>query len=83
MWNNGYGHWNMMNWDGGVWPWFMGFHGILWILFLALIVFALVHLIRGWRRDPGRDAALATLAQEYASGRIDRDEFMRRKKDLA
>jgi len=83
MWHTGYGHWNMMDWNGGVWPWFMGFHGILWVLFLVLIVFALVHLIRGWRRDPARDAALAILGQEYASGRIDRAEFLRRRKDLA
>ena len=79
MWN---GHWNAMGWDGGVWPWFMGFHGILWILFLVLIVFALVHLIRGWRYNPARDAALAALAEEYARGHISREEFLGRKRDL-
>jgi len=79
MWNN---HWNMMNWDGG-WPWFMGFHGILWLLFLVLIAFALIHLVREWRRSPAHEAALVSLGQEYASGRIDRDEFFRRRKDLA
>ena len=83
MWNNGFNHWNMMGWDGGTWPWFMGFHGILWILLLALIVFGLAHLIRGWRHDPARDAALATLGQEYAGGRIDRDEYLLRRKDLS
>ena len=46
MWNNGFNHWNMMGWDGGTWPWFMGFHGLLWILLLALIAFGLVHLVR-------------------------------------
>ncbi len=79
MWN---GHWNAMGWDGGVWPWFMGFHGIFWILLLTLIVFALVHMIRGWRHNPGRDAALAALAEEYARGRISREEFLGRKRDL-
>jgi len=82
MWNNGFNHWNMMGWDGGTWPWFMGFHGLLWILLLALIAFGLVHLVRDWRRSPARDAALATLGQEYAAGRIGRDEFFRRKKDI-
>ncbi len=82
MWNNGFNHWNMMA-DGGGWPWFMGFHGILWLLFLVLIAFALIHLVREWRRSPAHEAALTVLGQEYASGRIDRDEFLLRKKDLA
>lgn len=83
MWNNGFNNGAMMGWDGGGWSsWFMGFHGILWILFLALIVFGLIHLIRDRRRDPARDAALATLGQEYAGGRIDRDEFRWRIKDI-
>lgn len=83
MWNNGFNHGAMMGWDGGSWPWFMGFHGILWIFFLALIIFGLIHLIRDGRRNPARDAALTTLGQEYAAGRINRDEFLQRKKDLA
>lgn len=83
MWNNGYGYGNMMDWDGGGWPWLMGFHGLLWVLFAVLIVFALIHLIRDWRRDPARDAALAELGREYAAGRLNRDEFLLRKKDLA
>lgn len=64
MWN---GHWNAMGWNGGMWPWFMGFHGILWILFLTLIVFALVCLIRDRRNNPARDTASAGPASRRVS----------------
>lgn len=80
MWN---GHWNAMGWDGGPWSWFMGFHGLFWILLLSLIVFALISLVRDWRRNPARDAALAALAEEYARGRITREEYRDRKRELA
>lgn len=88
MWHNGFGHGyvagpgNWMGWDGGTWSWLMGFHGLLWILIVVFVVYALVRLIRNDRRDPARDAALAALGQAYADGRLDRDEFLRRKEDL-
>jgi len=82
MWRNGYGYHGMMGWDGGIWSWFMGFHGILWILFLVLIVFGLINLVRDWRRNPARDTALATLANEFASGRISREEYLSKKECL-
>lgn len=78
-----YEHGNAMGWDGGLWPWFMGFHGLFWILLLSLIIFALISLIRDWRRNPGRDAALGTLAEEYARGRISREDFRDRKREIA
>ncbi len=82
MWNGSSGHWNAMGWGDGIGSWFMGFHGILWILLLVLIVFALIHLVRGPRREPERDPAVSALAEEYARGRIDRDEYLRRREDL-
>ncbi len=33
-------HWGHSGWD-----WAMGFHGLIWLLFLALVVFALVLLV--------------------------------------
>ena len=78
----GNGHWHAMGWDAGVWSWFGGGHGLLWILVLALIVFAVVHLVRGSRHNPEADVALAALGEEYARGRISRDEFLLRKDDL-
>jgi uncharacterized membrane protein len=83
MWNGPGSHWNAMGWDGGIWPWFMGFHGIFWILITMLIVFWIVSLIRDWRRNPARDAVFSVLAEEYARGRIDRQEYLRRKEDLS
>ena len=62
---------------------FTSLGGILWIALLALVTFGLAHLIRGGRRNPARDAALVPLGQGYASGNIDRDELLRRQKDLA
>ncbi len=79
----GNGHWHAMGWDAGIWPWFSGFHGVLWIALLAVIVFAVVHLVRGSRHNPEYDAALAALGEEYARGRISRDEFLVRRDDLA
>lgn len=87
MWHNGfsggYGHGAWMGWDGGTWSWLTSFHGWLWIAFAVFIVYALVRLIRNERRDPAREAALAELGRAYADGRLDRDEFLRRKEDLA
>lgn len=62
---------------------FMGLGGILWIAVLAFVVFWLFKMISGGRHDSSsRDLALTTLGQEYASGRIDREEYLRRKSDL-
>ncbi|MBE0532236.1 MAG: hypothetical protein IH626_15510 [Rhodospirillales bacterium] len=87
---NGWNHGPMMGWDRwdlGLWPG----PGMLWVLFLALIIVGLLLLVRDWRRDSARerrydpawDAALAELGRQYAIGRIDREEFFRRKSDLA
>jgi putative membrane protein len=73
----------MMGWDGGFWPWAMGLPGLLWILLVAAVIFLLVRIALGRRRDPAGDTALEELGRQYAIGKIDREEFLRRKNDLA
>lgn len=86
----GYGpDWGMMGGWGGY-----GGYGplgmiIIWLLILALIVAAVVwvvrsashsgiHLPSGVRRSPGLDL----LEERYARGEIKRDEYLEKKKDL-
>jgi len=90
MWG-GYGQPGMMGHDGG-WYWWMGLHGLIWLLFIALLVVGLVALIRFlWRGGPahptargtGRSAALDLLEARYARGEIEREEYLQKKQDLA
>ena len=85
MWNGPYGM--MGGWDG--WGWFWPFHFIIPILFLALIITAVVLVLRyamSWgdhsprleRRSPGLDA----LEERYARGEINRDEYLEKKRDI-
>ena len=78
MWNEPYGM--MGGWDGSGWFW--PFHFIIPLLFWAFIITLVILLVRyaaGWgggrglveRRSPGLDA----LAERYARGQINRDEF--------
>jgi putative membrane protein len=68
----------MMAWSAGEWgggPWI----GIVWLLFWAALVIGAVYLLR--RRppppDPGESAG-AALAERYARGEIDEDEYRTR-----
>ena len=83
MWNGTYG---MMGWGGGLfWP----FHFIIPLLFIALIVAAVVmvlrtttglgdHPLRAERRSPGIDV----LEERYARGEINRDEYQQKRRDI-
>jgi putative membrane protein len=68
----------MMAWFGGGWgagPWI----GIVWLLFWAALVIGGLYLFR--RRPPHRDPAEsggAALAERYARGEIDEDEYRKR-----
>jgi putative membrane protein len=60
-------------WGGG--PWI----GIVWLLFWAALVIGAVYLFR--RRSPDRDpgqTAAAALAERYARGDIEEDEYRKR-----
>ena len=68
----------MTAWFGGGWgggPWI----GIVWLLFWAALVIGAVYLLRRrpTQRDPGESAA-AALAERYARGEIDEDEYRKR-----
>lgn len=74
--NAGWGSWTL-------------FHGIFSLLFLALAIAGIVALFRlGWKPRPGageagnRPAGLDVLERRYASGEIDREEYLQKKADL-
>jgi putative membrane protein len=83
MWNNNWENGHMTGWVDGGWQWMMGFHGIWTVVFLAIVIFVGVALIRDWRRGHTTDSALDKLNMSYAAGDIDRDEYLNRKRDLA
>ena len=71
----GYG---MMGWLG---PFgFIG-HGLIWIAFIALIVWAIVRLTRGRRAMPA-ESPLDVLKRRLAEGSIGADEFAKLRKTL-
>ena len=81
---------NMMGW-GGYGGYGGGFFGAVpMLLWWALIIAGIVVLARwissggsGWHRGSSADQALSVLRERYARGEIDKDEFDKRKADLA
>lgn len=61
------------------------FWAVLGLLLIVLAVLAIVWLVRSLngQRVTGRDDAELVLRREYASGRIDQDEYERRRAHLA
>jgi putative membrane protein len=82
MWNGPFG--TMGGWGG--WGWFGPFHFVIPLLFWALIITAVVLLVRYamghphhlGRRPPGLDV----LEERYARGEINRDEYLQKKRDM-
>ncbi|HEU0336331.1 MAG TPA: hypothetical protein VFR43_07235 [Gaiellaceae bacterium] len=67
------------HWDG--WPWLAP----LWLLFWALVIFLVVRLVvgrRGWGRRGPLDEARSILAQRFARGEIDAEEYRGRVAEL-
>lgn len=69
MWNEGWRHEGMMAWADGGWHWLLGFHGLLSIVFVAVIVFALVAIVRDLRRRddenrPGDGSAKSEIGRD-------------------
>lgn len=73
------------------WGWgMMAVHGFGWILLLALVIVVAVILFRSFGpaagldngRSAGPRSASEILDARYASGEIDREEYLSKKKDL-
>lgn len=83
MWHHGYG----MPYDGG-WSGWMPFHGPFGLVVGVLVIVAVVALVRHlWRGGSARTvsdgAALGVLETRYVNGEIDRDSYLKMKKDLS
>ncbi len=72
--------------DGGMMG--MGVMWLFWVIFggllIILTVLAIIWLVRSLndKRGTGRDDAEQLLRREYASGRIDQEEYERRRTHL-
>ena len=70
-------------WDGDHmgrgWWWVMG---IGWLIFLAVLVVLAVVLVRGLTNGRARGNADDILAERFARGEIDEDEYRRRRSAL-
>ena len=81
------GGWGMMGpgmMGGFGWMWLMP---VFWIVFLGLIIWAIVALVRNLSESKGSDSskadsALEMLKKRYARGEIDKEEYEAKKKDL-
>lgn len=91
------GNWNMMgNWGAGPAGFLgFGFGGIFMLVFWALVIWAVIALIRGGTgqgftcghdHDHGghkkENSPLDILKERYAKGEINKEEFEQKKKDL-
>jgi len=75
---------SMMGWGGG-WGLLGALHMLLWWVLIILGIVVLVKWLVAAKRDapaPG-DRAFEILRERYARGEIDKDEFDKRKSDLA
>lgn len=72
-----------MMWGDGWWGFGMG---LVWLVFLGLIVVGIVLATRGSsdreERGPGGRSALDLLDERFARGEIDREEYEERKRVL-
>ena len=73
---------------GDGWGW-MPLHGVFTLALLILIIVGIVALARSlWgggshgARGPHRSLGLDLLEERYAKGEIERDEYLRKKRDL-
>lgn len=67
------------------WHWWMPFPGILWLLFVAVVIVGIVLLVRSRGEAPSSgsgQSAVDMLDERYARGEIDREDYLQRKDDL-
>ncbi|MFG2288298.1 SHOCT domain-containing protein [Streptomyces sp. NPDC048595] len=81
----------VMYWDGAGWAW-MAFMPLVWIVLLGLVVWAVIHLVRGpsgagsgggSREAERRESPREILDRRFASGEIDAEAYSEAKKRLA
>ena len=82
MWTDGWGHHAMMTGFDGSWGLMMGFHWIFWLLVIGLVFYVVYSVAKHLSRDRTEQTALSTAAQRFASGEIDRDQYLAIKKEL-
>lgn len=70
---------NMMGWGGGA----FGLWHLVWWALLVVVVVAVARAAGFGARPGAPDRALEILKERYARGEIDREEFERRRRDLA
>jgi len=68
------------NWDG--WGWMAGWHVLGWALTVALVIGVVILITRSGSTRNARTSAEAILAERYARGEIDTEEFETRRQAL-
>ena len=77
------GHWPHEMGYGAHPGWIMGFGGLTWLIFLALAIVAIVFLTRSQGQPaPGDPGAVNILAERYARGEIQREEYLQKRRDI-
>jgi putative membrane protein len=56
--------------------------GLMWIIFLAILVIAVYLIVRSARQGQPGETPLDILKMRYAKGEITKEEFEQKKKDL-
>ena len=82
MWNDGWTHDGMMGWTAGGWHWLFSFHGILSIVFFAVIIFALMAIVRDLRRRDDKSPTEITSGMRDARGENTPDEYLETERHL-
>ncbi len=80
-WGNGY---SMMNWTGPgfIWNFMMIFFWILIIVALFVFIKWINNQNKGNNAPEKGKTAISILEERYAKGEVDREEFLKAKKDL-
>lgn len=82
MWNSGWNHHSMYGSGDGSWFGIIGMHGIgMFLIFLLTLAIILV-LVRIFFRSAADNPALIALGTQYANGKISRETYLEKKKDL-
>lgn len=85
--SNGFGSWfcGPASFFSG--PHFGGFFALLFWVLVFILLFSLLRSLFSLNKIPkspgGQSSAVSILEQKYASGEIDRDEYLQKKSDLS